>query len=330
MATSLGFVPLTAPSFIGKRPFAPGRTARTPLRAPLTAVLDTPAGNTYMKRVSQEAVKDYLTRRAVRTVLYYQAELAQSPEKNWLEQFDQFSTKDKNGSFVDGDAFLDKMLHSSKVKGFITIGHPKGRFSRKFPFTIDPHRIASSILASRRQLSAEWATDLGCIAAENLEIQRMCFEKLLCADEATLTSKRNLIFDSDPFTSDHTPLRFNNYASLKVLITQHAIGRLQPYLRDTSNYEYMFLLEFVASYGSLTDGDDFIWKLMESPVQSRANPKCVVRPRAIAMQIMDLRKVIADEWIEVMQQVPDAELSRARDMLEQAAKMSSDFGEGSQ
>lgn len=305
----------------------PALSARRPSKA-VSAVLDTPpSANPYLQKHSGAIIRDYLTRRAVRTVLYYFMELGDYPSRKWLLNFESFDKIEREDKFRDGDAFLKKMFNAKPYSGFIVQQHPRGYYSRKFPFSISPRRIGDSILASRMQLAAEWEQDLRCVEAYNLEIQRMSFEKMFESDERRLEAKRSLIFDFDAFSSNQTPLRYKNFKSLLVLVTQHAVARLQPFLRDTSNHDYMYMMQFVSSYGPLKDGDAFVKVLMEEPKQCRTNPEFVIDPRALAMHVMDLRKIIANEWISVMKRVPEEQLSMKRSMLEHAVELSYAPGE---
>lgn len=258
--------------------------------------------------------------------MYYMHELGDGPGRSWLKQFDAFDYKVKNDMFADADAYLDRMSRAQNEKGTIRVGH--ARLSRSYTFTIEPNRIAKRIFDVRIQLSEEWASDLRCIEHENLEIQRLGFEKILCENQKELDSKRNLIFDSDPFTTDQTPLRYKNYMALKTLITRHAVARLLPYTRDSgSNHEYMYMLRFVSSYGPIKDGDEFVRFLMERPIEHRTNPQHVIQPRAIALQVLELRQAIAKEWISVMEYIPEEQKFRTRNILENSMKLSDAPGE---
>lgn len=332
MSPTAAFVNST--SFLGRRTAPPALSAPRTTRiavAPsrrVVAVLDTPASNTHLQRNGEVILRDFLTRRAVHTIMFYMAELGDRPTRQWLANFDSFSDRVAEDRFDDADGFLDKMMRTQRIRGSIKMRHPRGYFSRTYPFVIEPHRIAKRIVATRVQLAEEWATDLRCIQEENLEIQRMAFEKMVCSDDKVLASKQNIIFDSDPFGSNHTPLRYKNYMALKLLITQHAITRLLPFLRDQgSNHEYMYLLQFVNTYGPLEKGDEFLRTLMACPIETRTNPTHTIQPKSIALQIMELRRVIADEWISVMQCIPDEQMLMAREMLESSMEASNEFGE---
>lgn len=260
--------------------------------------------------------------------MYYMQELGDGPSQQWLNKFDNFSHRVHTDNFKDGDSYIDKMMRAQREKGSFKVSHLGGRLSRTYHFTIDPNRIAKRILAVREQLSGEWAHDLACIENENLEIQRMEFEKMLTSDESVLQSKRNLVFDTDPFSNEHTPLRYKNYLALKTLVTRHAVARLLPYMRDSaSNHEYMYLLQYVNSYGPIADGDTFVRDLMAKPIEMRTNPDYTIQPRALALQVLELRLAIAQEWIGVMQFIPDEQNLMNRNILEKSMEMSNSLGE---
>ncbi len=304
-----------------KQPHLKSARRRNDLRPATTAVLDTPASNPHLKQVSAGIARDFLTRRAVHTVVYYFREMHDSASTNWLLKFENFESSEKNDMFHDGEGFILRMLQQAPIHGEYVQRHPRAYLTRRFPFTIRPSQIAQSILASRKQLAEEWAQDLGCVENDNLEMQRMSFERLVEKDPRVLNSRRNLVFDYDVFANNQTPMRSKNYQKLLVLVTQHSIMRLMVYLRDSSNHDYMFLYNFTARYGPLTNGSDFLESLMAQPVVRRTNPEHVVNPRALAYQILDLRKVVADEWISIMKQIPEEQHALAVSVLQRSANL---------
>lgn len=323
MAPSLAFT-LSTP-FLGT-PVSPrptihsGNRKSNGIRA-ARMVLDTPASNTYLQRHAEVVLRDFLTRRSVHTVMYYMMEMHDGPSREFLKRFDSFDEKVKADKFTDGDSYLERMMSTPNQTATVRVG--PARFGRTYEFTIQPNRIAKRILQSRIQIAGEWARDLRCIDAENLEIQRLGFEKVLCSNENDLDCKKNLILDTDPFSSDNTPLRWKNYQALKTLTTQHAVARLLPYARDRgSNHEYMYLLQFVNSHGPIGDSEKFLNELMERPLESRTNPVYTIHPRSIALQILELRSAIAHEWIQVMEYIPEEHRMMTMDMLERSMKMS--------
>lgn len=309
-------------AFVAPTPLSRLFTARLPQTSPqrrtTRAVLDTPASNPYLISVCASTARDFLTRRAVHNVLYYYSELRDSATKRWLLNFENFAQLEQQDMFHDGNAYLTRMLQARPVHGTIEQRHPRAYFSRKYPFTIHPARVARSVLASRAQLAAEWAVDLRCVEAGNVEIQRMSFERLIEKDEKVLLSRRNIVFDAEAY-GDQSPMRGKNFSKLLVLLTQHAIMRLIAFLRDTSNHEYMWLTNFVARYGPLHDGDHFITELLSQPPEQRTNPAKIIDPRALAVEVMDLRSTIASEWMSLMHRIPDEQLALTRALLERSA-----------
>lgn len=312
-------------------PFQSNRSPIRPFqkRTLTAAVLDTPAANSYLQQHAEVVLRDFLTRRAVHTVMYYMDEMRDTPTKKWLSSFDNFSKKVRNDQFKDGDGFLHKMMRKQNEKGVYKIQHPSRSYlSRTYHFIIEPNRIAKRIYEVRDHLANEWANDLKCIGEENNEIQRMSFEKMLTSDEKVLASKRNLIFDADPMNSDCTPLRHKNYVALKTLTIQHAVARLLPFIRDQGpNHDYMYLLAFFNSYGPIKDGDTFIRELMARPVETRTHPNHLIQPHNLAVQILETRLAIAKEWIGVMEFIPEERQLLNRSILERSMELSDNIGE---
>ncbi|KAI0566719.1 Chaperonin-like RbcX [Gracilaria domingensis] len=256
-------------------------------------------------------------------------ELGDNITRNWLKSFDDFSGKVEEDRFVDADDYLQRMMRAESESKTVQISHLGGRLVRNYDIVIEPYRIAKRIFAIRKQLAGEWAKDLRCVRMENLEIQRMAVESILCSNEAELQSKRNLIFDSDPFSNDNSPLRYKNYHALKTLTTRHAVSRLLPYIRDCGpNHDYMYLLQFCKAYGSIDDGDDFVKKLMAKPLENRTHPNHLIQPRGLALQILELRWAIAEEWISIMKFIPEEHMLMNRSILERSVMMEVDSERG--
>lgn len=255
-------------------------------------------------------------------------ELRDAPSHNFLRTFDSFEDKVISSDFNEGDAYLDRLQAAPIRTGTFRVGHPRSRLSRKCSFTINPPRIALSVLSARKQLAAEWAVDLRCIEEENLEIQRRAMERTTTSDKRELQAKENLIFEIDPFASDNSPLRYRNYVSLKTIITQLAITRLLSYLRDHgSNHDYMWLLQYQRSRKQNLQGDDLVRDIMSRSVEMRTNPEHTIQPRNIALKVLELRGIIAKDWIAVMSCVPEEQMLRAKGRLEKTMEMSASLGE---
>jgi hypothetical protein len=163
---------------------------------------------------------------------------------------------------------------------------------------------------------------------ENKEIMRMSFERIFENDEKKLNSLRGRVFDFDNFSTDQTPLRFKNYSKLKLLVTQQAISRLEMYLRDTNNHDYLFFRGFVhSSHQPLVNDEKLLVELARQPTVHRINPDHVIDPMSIARRLMEVRAHIAQEWIGVLQGVPEEHVNWSRVRLEESMSLNPTQGE---
>lgn len=292
-----------------------------------------------MKKMGALAIQDYLTCRAVRTIIFYCEEFNDGPSKNWLLRFDHFEQREKS-LFHNGHQYLMKMLYAPKEHCSVTVGHPRGYFKRQYRFTIDPYRMARRILSAREQLASEWSHDLTLVKGENLSLSRLAFEKMFLGkdgeeDSEKLERKKGRVYDEATF-KNQSPLRYKSYQNIKVLTTQHATARLLTHLRDCCNHEYMWLMQFIRSYGPIKNGDDFIQSIMKHEPEIRRNPAFTVVPQSLASQVMSLRVDVAEEWMEVMANVAKDHLDLERSLLEMSVMGAShrikvesqDFGRG--
>jgi hypothetical protein len=306
-----------------------GRKFRPGTRMLRASMNSRPTENTYLQATSAATLRSFLTVRAVRTIAFYYAEFRDVPSKNWLLRFDGFEEREKEHSFNDENGnFLRNMFRTQPQHGTMVVGHPKSKFKREFKFVIEPPKVANQVLAARTQLAEEWATDLKCIVLENKEIMRMSFERIFENDEKKLNSLRGRVFDFDNFSTDQTPLRFKNYSKLKLLVTQQAISRLEMYLRDTNNHDYLFFRGFVhSSHQPLVNDEKLLVELARQPTVHRINPDHVIDPMSIARRLMEVRAHIAQEWIGVLQGVPEEHVNWSRVRLEESMSLNPTQGE---
>lgn len=292
------------------------------------ASMGMPSPQDYLKQKAAATAQSFLTRRAVHTIAYYYTEMHDGPSKQWLLNFDGFLSREKSATFDDKDGeFLTKMVHASPCTGKFVIGHPRGFYKREYEFTIRPTEVADRVLAARKQLAAEWASDLRCIALENKELTRMSLEKLMEPDEKKLDAVRGRVFDYDPFATEQTPLRYKNYNKLKLLVTQQAASRLELELRDSSNHDYMFFQSYVRRSMPIVNDAEFITELCSLPPVSKSNPTYTVNPVMLGRRLMDIRREVADELIHVMTSVPEDHVRWSRQRLEASLSMNPTLGE---
>lgn len=77
----------------------------------------------------------------------------------------------------------------------------------------------------------------------------------------------------------------------------------------------------------MKNGDAFVTALMDRPLESRTNPDYIIHPRSIAAQILELRAIIAEEWIAVMEYFPEEQRLMTMDLLERSMRISDPPGE---
>lgn len=230
----------------------------------------------------------------------------------WLDRF--HGHKDGDEAFTDTSDYLRRMMLSPSEESIVVFGHPKGYFKREFKVKVDPSNLANRIMAARENVADELVEDLHLIEAENLELKRQHFESRVTSPDR-LSSTKARIFDHDVLESDQTPLRGVTYKKIKLLLTDMACKRTVVRLRDTSNHEYMWMLEYMACH-PVQDGDEFIANLLRQPGLQRTNPAQWIDPSKIAGTIMMYRLVIAGEWEEELKSARAENMAVKRDLLE--------------
>lgn len=225
------------------------------------------------------SVRNFLTRRAVSTVMYYIQKMRDSVTWRWLTNFDGFVHKVDHDCHLDGDRYLDRMMRACNEKGTIQVSHMQGRLSTTYKFTIEPYRIATRIFNFSKELASERATDLKYIKMGNSDIQRLAVERLLCTTTQELEFRRNLIFGHESLSTENTPLRYKTYSAIKTLPSRHALSRILPYMPDHApNYGYMYILQFNSAYGPMNDGDQYVNHLMNRQLEERTYPSHTIHP----------------------------------------------------
>lgn len=251
---------------------------------------------------ASHALYNFLTRRAVDTLLVYMDEFHDGPGKNWLENFDNFH--ERKHDFKGADSFLLAMLRTPPQTGTMTIRHPRGYFKREFKFSIEPRRIAERLLAIRAQLATEWMRDLQLIHKENMQLDRLRLERTLKPSE-NLDKFRERILDEDPFALDDSALRSANYAKLKVMMTHYASYAVLEDMHHSDNHSYMWLLSYLQSHKVKND-EDFVFALMHEPRVQMTNPEQEVNPLDIAERILARRLAISKDWIFLLGSTEEA------------------------
>lgn len=208
----------------------------------------------------------------------------------------------------------------------------------EIPVQIDPPNLVTRILSVREQIAKEWSgKDLDALIVANDLILDSFFEQTKAKRNRDIGSyeagggafvrmAQDLINDNARFsTQASSPFRRSNFDLLYNLCTQAAIHRLlreKMKRRDgDEDVSFQFLRDFYTGRaeeyfdGDLPFGraDDFLEDLLEtSPfVMSSSNRNDVgtasglVDPVGTAEEIIQMRRLVAQEWKILMQRVPD-------------------------
>lgn len=265
-----------------------------------------------VEKAAKKAFRDFLTRRAVRTVLYYLREFHDGSTEKWLKKFEDFDREERH--FSDWEGYIMRMFEAKRVEGVEVQAHPKGNFRREFKFTIEPARVARRVLATRLHIASEWKEDLRLLDRENLEINRFHFE-LSVNPDVNLDPLKERILDVD-LDDDSSPLRSQSYARIRTLATHYATHRLLQRMKAKSNHHYMWLSEYLIGHSIGPDSEQFLYNLLcENPLY-RTNPKTYISPPKVAMMIMNCRIAVAEEWITDLDSVEEDQLALQRTVLQ--------------
>ncbi|WIA39874.1 hypothetical protein OEZ86_013318 [Tetradesmus obliquus] len=131
-----------------------------------------------------------------------------------------------------------------------------------------------------------------------------------------------------------SPLRDGNRDRLIGLLTERAAKTLMVYLMETNANVYSWLVNFykqnpIPKDGSWDEisGEAFLRKLLAMPIEeAKYNTgrdelfdnvrSCDVDPRSIAQRVMDIRKQLAEEFIQELQQVAEENALLLRETLQ--------------
>mmetsp|Transcript_522 Transcript_522/g.950 ORF Transcript_522/g.950 Transcript_522/m.950 type:complete len:325 (+) Transcript_522:328-1302(+) len=269
-----------------------------------------------VRQAGTDCLKDFITRRAVKTVLYYLREFHDGATEKWLNRFENFTEKEKE--FFDWQGYIERMFEAESVEGVEVFAHPKGYYRREFKFTIEPSGVARKILASREHLAEEWKQDLNLMDMENLEITRMHYE-LLMNPGADLEPLKERILDVDPMDDESSPLRVPNYRSIRTLATHYAAHRILQRMKEKSNHHFMWLNEHLQTHPIGPDSEAFLYNLLREEAVVRTNPDTYISPKKVAQMIMNCRTTVAKEWIDDLDHVKNDNLAIQRRVLQRRA-----------
>lgn len=204
--------------------------------------------------------------------------------------------------------------------------------SVEFTTTIRPAIMAENIMMLRQEIADEWMADLKLIASENDELMRHHLAMVTEQEDP----EENKIYSQLTLDDNSTPLRKSNYDLLCKMVTEYAAvntvkemknrrseevaGRwLQKYMDTTAK---PLFVKANTGLGQRDVGKTFLQGLLkETPKVVRGTLRDVdevtlVDPLDIAARIMAERQVLADSWVESLEETEEDNLKLRRDLVE--------------
>jgi len=303
-------------------------------------------------------IKNFVTQRALQTLVFYYETLAQGTLAEYLERFNGHDGISRYHGFhglkSNWDEYVRLLLNDEPFD--VVVKKPARRQGTKgnpyikqkyFSYTehIQPSKIARKLLEVRASVAAELSSDLTLVARENDELELHYRDALVGSDHeseghaATLSA----LCDHDPAFNANTPLRGGTCDLVLRMATWCGTKRVCE--RESNRRERDYLNSFLQSQGRwfLDDavpkynvGKSFLRELMdEAPVlhaeqgqeklgaekasRRSANKLAAVVPLDLAHRIMQARSDIAARWKEILEQDTDSDhLDLQQEFLKQS------------
>jgi hypothetical protein len=229
---------------------------------------------------------------------------------------------------------MERIIISAKKRGRGHGGWSKNNPYLKerwmeLPMDIDPPTLASRILQVREQIAKEWVTDLDVLIESNDLILDSFFktvkEKRDSKNDSVVAGgdafERTAVFRINDVSrfSISSPCRRSNFDLMYNLCTQAAIHRILRQKKangEEREVSFIFLRDFYVGRaeeyfdGNLLFGqaDDFVDDLLQtspSLLTTDHGVNGLVDPVGAAEMIIKMRKEVAEDWKDLMKQVPE-------------------------
>jgi hypothetical protein len=284
-------------------------------------------------------IKDFITQRALQTLLRNLDSAHQADHRDFLSRFlEHDGVQDFHGYGglrCDWVEYLTTLRKTApfdivKRKPMRRMGSPDNPYIKQqyheYSISIDPGRLAEDLCEVRAHLSEEWQLDLQLIAAENAELFRHHNEVMVNGSDTQGKFRHPLLNRGD---SD-SPLRLANYDLLEKYCTHVASERV---LHDMSRsraerHSHKWLREWLLMHGEGFEGDhghnvgrEFLRGLLSAPPSvvaegGKGRGITMIDPLDIAARIMAERQLVADSWVEALGEVDEDHLDIRRRVLQ--------------
>ena len=304
-------------------------------------------------RKQWEVLNNFLTQRAVQTLIFFQKESRDRVTAGWIERFLDHDGLERfhgiRGMKTEWTEYLIEMYDTDMEEIVVSLkkrGNGQGGWSKNNPYlqarwfnyTVDivPRDLAERLLELRKALSEEWMTDLHDIEAV---LQKNHFRALHATkvngsafEEAQRRLQYAPLEGRDFDDTDSTPFRRGNFDLLSRLSAQQAVILVMNKLRRTAtpqaNFHLHFLEPFYDMWADRFDGDGpygigeaFLRDLADDiPKRLRMtrsqDAPIIYDPSYVAERIMYEQRQIIQAWHMVLERVPEDNAHTRRLALE--------------
>lgn len=275
-------------------------------------------------------IKNFLTQRALQTVLFQLADLGRDEiTANWIESWEGHEGvrmyHGLSGLRLHWREYLSKLTQAppeTVVVEFKRRGNGGvGGGSKDNPYLQDhvyeykeeivPQKLANKIMRLREEIATEWEEDLQLLIRENEEMWRSFFEKVREKGQDAQAHLQMPAFEHDVTGNCGTNYRGGNYDLLKRMATRQAIRELLA--AGDNKVECELLDRIFRVHGANFEGDagyhvdmTFLEDLLgRSPSFVRdptSEEMALVSPLSIAEKILERRVEIANRWTEPLRE----------------------------
>eukprot|EP00904_Undaria_pinnatifida_P014256 jgi/Undpi1/9961/HiC_scaffold_28.g12415.m1 len=200
--------------------------------------------------------------------------------------------------------------------------------------TIEPTTIARRLMEIREQMAEQLSTDLRQMAAENDKLQRDYVDESELGPDRAQALRMSVLepmVEVDPSSGmANPPQRRAAYKTAVELATAASMRRVRSELRIRGDSRTLDWLDRFSDRELEQRGNALIQSLFAGPMvfindPSRARPK-IIEPLKVAQDIMKEREVLAQEFIAVLERVPQDHLRMTVSLLNEKWVSPGDVG----
>jgi len=330
----------SAPAHRATPPLVASSRRRAPVASPVMLLDDADRpGRSSGDSGPAGLIKDFVTQRALQTLLSNLDFAHQADHRNFLSRFlEHEGVQDFHGYGGLKCDWMEYLTTLRKTAPFDVVrrkpmrkmGSANNPYIKQqfyeYSINIDPARLAEDLCEVRVHLSEEWQLDLQLISAENAELFRQHNDVMVNGTDTQGQFQHPLLSQGD----GDSPLRKSNYDLLEKYATHVASERVLHEMERSraDRHSHRWLREYIVLHGEGFEGDHghgvgraFLRGLLSAPPsvvppQGKGGRPTLIDPLDIAARIMAERQVVADAWVGALEEVEEDHLAMRRRVLQ--------------